>query len=545
MLDDAFPDYRATFSLTQDLACSKCRRAVVRGYEYWLANPVNSGVVRFSLPTRVPLPQAFVFASIFFCVQQLQHTDILFSLLYFAFLILTVLAFNFAEGFSRLTGAYIFWYALLIVIVGVTWKAVLWEPANSNLFSPVLDMALYAGSMLMLLLVTLLNKKLDFRYLGIGGGFAGSSLNYTAAGLGCLLVGYGIMFADTVFGQAPGSVVSALMQLNVFPSLGLILSTIGAIHDSGGRRSTNMISLTGLTYFTAFGIFSFSKQAMLTPVVCWVIGIFYSRLKVRFVHVVALILIVVGSFGFVSPLSASRDLTENLSYGQRFQLLGYLITHWDKVQSHVKDLQDFENDNGVTQYYDKPQGSLLERLSMIPPDDTMMAYTAKGNYEGIDPVVNYFENIPPHFLAPNKQIRYSGNYYAHEIGFGIGADDYSTGISFSPVAEAYHCEGWGGIFWLLPLLWVMLFSTADFVVGDLTKYPWGLMVVVWFAHSAPETLLGGIIYFMGMGNFGMFFAIVVVTRIAPIIGALFTGRSVTSPARSIRPAVPLLSRPQV
>jgi len=60
------------------------------------------------------------------------------------------------------------------------------------------------------------------------------------------------------------------------------------------------------------------------------------------------------------------------------------------------------------------------------------------------------------------------------------------------------------------------------------------MVVVWFAHSAPETLLGGIIYFMGMGNFGMFFAIVVVTRIAPIIGALFSGRAISPPSRSVK-----------
>ncbi|HEY5211402.1 MAG TPA: hypothetical protein VIJ38_00100 [Acidobacteriaceae bacterium] len=508
-------------------------------------NPVNSDGVRFSLPTRIPLAQTFVFASLFFCVQQFQHTNLIFSLLYFAFLILTVLAFNFAEGFTRLTGAYIFWYSLLIVIVGVTWKAVVAEPADSNLFTPVLDMALYTGSMFMLLLVTLLNKKMDFRYLGIGGGFAGAKLNYTGAGLGCLLLGYGIMFADTIFGQAPGGIVSALLQINVFPMLGLILATIGAIHDSGGRRSTNIISIIGLTYFSTIGILSFSKQAMLTPMVCWIIGAFYARLRVRFIHIVALVLMVVGSFGFVSPLSASRDLAENMDYSQRFQLVGFLITHWDVLQAHIKNQEDFESDAGMTQYYDKPQGSLLDRMSMIPPDDIMMAYTAKGNFEGIDPVVNYFENIPPHFLAPNKQIMYNGNYYAHEIGFGVGADDYSTGISFSPVAEAYHCEGWGGIFWLLPVLWMMLFSTVDFVVGDLTRHPWGLMVVVWFAHSAPETLLGGIIYFMGMGNFGMFFAIVVVTRIAPIIGALFSGRTVSPPARSIRSARPVMANRQV
>jgi hypothetical protein len=65
--------------------------------------------VRLSLPTRISLPKALVFASLFFCIQQFEHTNLAFSLLYFAFLILTVIAFNFAEGFTRLTGAYIFW----------------------------------------------------------------------------------------------------------------------------------------------------------------------------------------------------------------------------------------------------------------------------------------------------------------------------------------------------------------------------------------------------------------------------------------------------
>ncbi len=84
----------------------------------------------------------------------------------------------------------------------------------------------------------------------------------------------------------------------------------------------------------------------------------------------------------------------------------------------------------------------------------------------------------------------------------------------------------------------MQFSTADFVVGDLAKYPWGLMVVVWFAYCAPETLLGGIIDFMGMGSFGMFFAVIVVTRLPPIIGTLFSGRTVSPPTRVVRPMRP-------
>jgi hypothetical protein len=492
--------------------------------------------VRLALPTRFSLPKVFIYSSVFFCVQQFEHTNVYFSLLYFAFVILSVIGFNMGEGFSRLTGAYIFWYSTLIVIFGVTVKAALGEPADSNLYTPLLDMALYTASMVMLVLVTLLNRKMDFRAIGVGGGFSSSELNYSAAGLGCLVAWIGIIFAQSVWGQAPGGLVSALVQVNVFGPLGIILATIGAVKDSGGRRSTSTISLLAICYFFYLGLTAFSKQAMLTPIVCWLVGVFYSRLRVRFVHIVALVLIGVLSFGFVSPLSASRDLAEDMDSVQRLELIGYLITHWSYFREHVKGLEEQQALGGVNEWYNTPQGSLVERLTMVPPDDELFAFTAKGHYEGIDPIYQYFGNLAPHFINPDKQVTYSGNFYAHEMGVGLAEDDWSTGISFSPVAEAYHCLGWGGIFWLLPVIWIMLFTSVDFVVGDMTKYPWGLLIVVWFAHAAPEQLVGGMIYFMGYGNFGMMLAIIVVTRIAPILGTLFIGKTVSpAPRRMSRP----------
>jgi hypothetical protein len=499
--------------------------------------------VRLALPTRIPLSKTFVFCSIFFCVQQIEHTGVFFSMLYFAFVIMSVIAFNFAEGFSRLTGAYIFWYSTLIVIVGVTWKAVLGEAADSNLFSPLLDMSLYTASMLMLLLVTILNRRMDFRSFGLGQGFSKGELHYTAAGLGCIVVWLAIIFSVPVFGNAPGGIVSALTQVNVFGPLGIILLTIGAIKDSGGRRSVNMISFAVYVYFAYLGLISFSKQILISPMVCWAVGAFYARLKVRFVHVVAVVVMAVACFAFISPLSASRDLVENADNDGHIVVAFYLLTHRQYLEDHVKQ-NEAAPDSGVNEYYNKPQGSLIERLSMIPPDDQLFTYTAKDHYEGMAPVFQYFGNLLPHFINPDKQLTFSGNYYAHEMGSGLAEGDYSTGISFSPVGEAYHCLGWGGIFWLLPLLWLLLFSTVDFVVGDMTKYPWGLMVVVWFAHAAPETLIGGIIYFIGYGNFGMVLAIITVTRIAPILGTLFLGRRVEPTGQRLAGARPIAAQAQ-
>jgi hypothetical protein len=476
-----------------------------------------------------------VFFTLLFCVQQFQHTDIIFGLLFYAFGILSVLAFNFAEGFTRLTGAYVFWYSVLIVIFGVFWKAVVGEPADSNLLVPQLDMALYTTSMVMLLGVTLLNKKMDFRSSGLGGGFSGEKLDLTVAGLGCIVASIIINLLGLFVGQTPGGLISALIQINAFFQLGIILATAGCLRDTGGRRSLNFVNGLGIFLFSIIGLASFGKQGMLTPYLCWVVGAFYMRMRVRFIHVVVLGFMVVLSIEFIGPLSESRDLVPaTANYTERLEIVGYQVTHWKQFKAHAAEINaGTGHDNGAATYYDKAQPSLIERLSMIPPDDTFNNYSAKGHFEGMTPVIEWFSNVLPRFLWPGKTNEFTGNHFAHEIGGYLSPDDFTTGISFSPVSTAYHCMGWGGILWLMPGIWILLFTSVDFVAGDLRKYPWGLLVVVWFAHQAPESLLQGMIYYISYGNLGMLVAIIISTRIAPIMGSIFTGKELPVQTRSI------------
>jgi hypothetical protein len=142
-----------------------------------------------------------------------------------------------------------------------------------------------------------------------------------------------------------------------------------------------------------------------------------------------------------------------------------------------------------------------------------------------------FENFIPHFLLPNKPFPIGGNYYAHLIGGFLAPDDFTTGISFSPVAEAYQIDGWIGVCLLLPAIWLMLLWVTDFICGDLRDSPWGLFMVVVFSHAAAESLLGSIIYLTFYGSLGLVLVIVFSTRVAPVIGVLFYGRQEISPAR--------------
>ena len=102
-------------------------------------------------------------------------------------------------------------------------------------------------------------------------------------------------------------------------------------------------------------------------------------------------------------------------------------------------------------------------------------------------------------------------------------DDTTTGISFTPAAEAFHLARWVGVLVVAPIIWTILFTLFDSLCGDVRKSPWGLLVISIFAHVAPEGGLGGPIYLFGFGTVGILFAALAATYVMPIIGTLLAG----------------------
>ena len=487
---------------------------------------VHFAEVRLSFPTRVPLPAAFVFAVGSLAVQQIQHTEPVYSALYFAFVVLSALAFNQAGGFSRVAGAYYCWFSMLVVIVGVTTKMFLGEPGESNLLAPDLTMTCYVVSALMFLVVATILKRLDLRSYEFGAGGRSSALNYTAAGLGCIITTEIIGQAGAFFGIAPGGLLSALHQLDQFLPLGIILATIGAITDSDGKRAFNFVNTFGMAIFFINGLETFSKQGMMTPFVCWLVGAMYMRFKPRPVHLVGIAFISFMSFFVFSPISQSRDLlTDDMSQTDRLMLGLSSIIHISDIRAHVKA---YGEDPPAHSYFSSAQNALVSRLTMVGVDDALINFGSHSEPLGWGPVADDFLNWLPHFIAPTKSEPLSGNYYAHEVGGLVANEDTGTGISFSPVAEAFRGNHWLGLFLILPGVWLLLFASVEFVCGDVRTAPWSLLPMLMFAHTAPEGLLSGQIYLIGYGNGAFLLAILFCTRVAPTLGRLFYGSAVAS-----------------
>jgi hypothetical protein len=474
-----------------------------------------------SFPSRVPPSWVFLFAVSGLVVQQVEGTEPVFSALYFTFVILSMLAFNTAGGFTRIAGAYYFWFSLLVCICGVTTKMFLGEPGESNLLSPDLTMTCYVIAALMFLVVATILKQLDLRHYEFGAGGRSESVNYTAAGLGCIITTTVIGQAGSLFGVAPGGLLSALNQLNQFLPLGIILATIGAIEDSNGKRSFNFVNILGMTQFFCVGVATFSKQGMITPFVCWLVGAMYMRFKMHRSHQFGIVLIVFLSFFVFSPLSQSRDLlVDGQSYGDRLLFGLDRMIHIQEVREHVKSYGDFVPSHS---YFSSQQNGLVGRLTMVGIDDALINYSSTAEPLGIGPVEDDFLNFIPHVIAPNKADPLTGNFYAHEVGGMVADDDTGTGISFSPVAEAFRTDRWIGLFLILPGVWLLLFASTEFICGDARQAPWSLLPILLYSHVAPEGLLSGQVYLIGYGNGAVLLAILFCTRVAPTLGRLFYG----------------------
>jgi len=478
--------------------------------------------MRLAFPERIPLGNAIACAAGLAVIQLFQHTSPSFILLFFAFVVLSVMAFNYAGGFSRASGVYIFWFALLAVIFGVAMKAVFREPADSNLHDPQTAMMVYVASISMMWLAAAASRKLTGNSPGLARVLGADRINLGYSAAGCVALGILLIVVNQFVPQTGGSFLSGLNQINYFLPLGIILGTIDALQTSHGRRSTNYVVLAAITFAFLWGVVQFSKQGMFTPFVAWLLAAFHMRMRLRLIHFVFMISFGVLAVTILSPLSYGRDdVYPGMTLGAKLELAKAMIQNVSQVRQDVYDdvVKAAEN-SGETGYYNQPEG-LIDRLSMVPNDAALIAFTARGHVLGYAAVGANFRNWIPHFLLPDKDSVIAvggGNYYEHEMG-NLPENDTTTGISFSPAAEAFHLGGWQGIFILMPLILTMFFVVFDGLLGDMRRNAWGILVILLFGHIAPEAGIIGPIHETLISAIAVIGSILFCIYVAPILGA--------------------------
>ena len=143
--------------------------------------------MRLPFPVNIPLPRVVCFAALLFGVQLIQKTSPEFAICSFLFVVIAGITFNLAGGFSRTSGAYVFFYSVLAVIMGLCWKAFLGEPADSNLTTPLQTIRVFLGGITAMLVAVMISKKLTLRRPLLGS--LVTEANMQNATVGCMVTG--------------------------------------------------------------------------------------------------------------------------------------------------------------------------------------------------------------------------------------------------------------------------------------------------------------------------------------------------------------------
>jgi len=475
--------------------------------------------MRLPFPDHISLVAVCFFAGTLCVIQLLQGTNPTFSLFAAAYILVAAIAFNAGGGFTRTVGAFVFFNSVLGVILGLCMKVYLGEPADSNLHAPLLTMAVYLVGMCMMLVAIFLSKKISTKRALLGRMV--TDANMQTATVGCMVAGFLIFFAGFFIGGGNGSVLSALNQINRFFPLAVMMGVLNVNRRSGGTRSVNFPVLVSGAFMFITGVLGFSKEGMIVPFLCWLIAAASQRYRVTRLQMGVIGLIAFGIFYYLVPYSQYGRTQRQEGEVFNIDTTIFLLSNMDYVRQQYYESSTTAIEDRVQGYYNTPQG-FFDRLEMVSIDDALINHTQQFGTYGISPVIQSFQNLVPHFIWPDKPSLLSGNVYAHEVGL-LAEEDESTGVSFSSTAVSFHLMGWPGVFLLAPAIWCLLFTVFDSLCGDVRKAPWGLLVIVLFAHAAPEGDLNSMVYMCFYAGFAIVFAAIVGAYVMPVLGTFFIG----------------------
>lgn len=467
------------------------------------------------LPERIRPLHCVGFALTLAFVELAQGSDPLCVFYVFGYILAAAFAFNKMGGLTWPSGGFIFFYSMLTMIVGVVWKAVLGEPVDSNLRDPQATFAAYMVGMIALGVTGIIVSYFRPRKPFITGYVPPEEAEHAA--MGCFLAGVGLILLVLMLPSS--GLTSFLIQVNRLPDLTLLIAVYYRVRNTEGRSASSGVAILTFTLMFLGSLITFSKQAIFTPFVCWILGALALGYWISLKRFVVVCLAMVAIFSVMSPYAQyGRDHREEFS--NPLDVIVQLVMHPTEIAEKQREHE--ENEKGLRyHYYNENEGG-MERLTMLTLDDPLIEISDHGKTMGLDWSWIYVLNSIPRFLLPDKPSTASGNMYAHEIGL-LSKEDTTTGVSFSSIAEAYHISRWLGLLIVLPIFAFIGMWMSDAVTGSVKDGPWALLYTLIWAHAGPEAGLGGLLYVAAQGTVAVALLTVFVSRIGPAIGTLVLG----------------------
>ena len=467
-------------------------------------------------PERIPYAWATTFASALFAVQLFERTQLPFALCCFAFIMVATAAFNIAGGLYRPAGAYVFFNAILTLILGLVVKAALGEPAHTNLAAPQVTIEVYLFGAVAMLFGACVERRFRPPQAFIERKLPMPNLRTAYIGATFIALFLRVIYILNSTGAISGSFFQTIYNADHFLPFALILGVMYTIRSSNGQRSVTPWLLFLFALSTGEGLLSFSKQALFSPAFCWVLGAAICRYRLKLFNVLVLTIVVYVAYAYATPYSQYGRVYQQGSGFNNIRVAGYLLTHMDEVvrENAITTTGTY----GKLAYYSHSVG-LFDRLQMLSPDDALVSVTDQYGFFGFEPLKEGAESAIPRILWPGKPFAYFGNAYGHEVG-AITDEDMSTSVSFGVSADAYHEAGFSGVLLVEPLCMAAVFLIFSWFLGDVRGHPAVIVAILICAHTAPEGGIPGLFSLTEITEYMILLALAC-KYVLPIVGSIF------------------------
>ena len=491
--------------------------------------------MRLPVPDRFATKPVILFCVFIFLGQLFTGTDLSFSLATICYIIFAVVGFNVSGGLYYASGAYIFFNAVLTSLLGLTYKIFLGEAGQATLRSGDQSMLVYAAGMFSMMVAAILNSRLRPKRGLLADLALGPAMKRAA--LGCLI--FGIVLTLFTAKSEEGTIGSAFRQVNRFLPMAILLGASYELQLSNGRRGTNWIVNCSIAFLFLQGLVGFSKEGMFLGPAVWLVcaiafGYDFRRSQLLVFSLAAFLAnyYLVPYSQYVRVYGSEKgSRLENVATAARY--LGNL----NETRRLYLEQQESTKVEGEPHLFSTPQG-FLDRLNMLAFDDAIITITEEGSVFGLQPTILSYANVLPHFIWRDKPHFAFGNVYAHEIGL-LDDEDVTTGISFSPIGDAYHQAAWLGVLVVWPGVVFLFFFATDSLTGSAKYAPWALLPISQTPHIAPEGMMAGVILLTTYGIFSLLAIVFFARYLLPIATSIFgTGKEQKLISATVAPGLP-------
>lgn len=469
-------------------------------------------------PESIRYEHAFAFAALFMIGLLAEGNDFVTCLVLFITVMVGTFGFNQGGGMRRPTGAYVFFVVMFTGTLGAFTKLCLNEPLNENVPNADETLIIYCVGTCAIVIAVLVSKYLRRSKPILKGRLTFQNTPRVVGG--CVVAGLLLPFLlELLFPAGTGSLGTIIAQLNIALPLCIVIGVYQKVKSSNGRRSFNWPSFVALTYSFYIGMVGFSKEGMFGGAAAWAIAAAAARMRIGLVKAV-IVCSVAATATFILVPYSQYGRNFRLGYGGNYEVSKDLLSH--PLRTRQLAIAAAGTASLELHHWYRVDHGILDRLTLVAVDGALIDATDMNGPIGWHNVGLYFLNVVPHFIYPDKPDLATGNQYAHEIGM-LAPADHTTGISFSPFAEAYHLGGWTGVIFLLPAVVCVMFISLDIVTGSLDDSPWGLFFIAYFAHGAAEGMLQIPVRMASVGVEAILACAFIMIYVTPLIASLVIG----------------------